>query len=360
MPDGNTRSVKERFDHGKIGEVSDLSARREHDRLRQLINRERGSVPSAPRGETFSEAAKAYLQDIAPHLACSTVRQRQSHLRFHLLPRFGAVELMALDVKTLQRFATEMLATNNRKTILNVLGTFFAVLDFARKYGMRVPDITLASLTIKGDKGERERPYLKPEEVTKILAEAKEPYKTIFALAWATGLRAGELLGLTVNDLDFQRGLINPRKQADDSTRSLRELKTRKSASPIPMTPETAEMLNNYLQNVWRENPSGLLFPNRSGRPRKRQYVVKFGLRPVLKRIGLPTEGVGLHAFRHGMGTALANSKVSPKIVQQILRHTDIKTTLRYYIHCDLDEQRNALAAVSIGTKVPIGTTPGG
>src|SRR5215470_1126057 len=45
MADGSTRSVKERFDHGKVGQISELSARREHDRLRQTINRERGSVP---------------------------------------------------------------------------------------------------------------------------------------------------------------------------------------------------------------------------------------------------------------------------------------------------------------------------
>jgi hypothetical protein len=81
-PDGNARSVKERFDHGKVGEVSELSARREHDRLRQKINRERGSVPTAPKGETFKDAADAYIESIAPHLSCSTVRQRQSHLRF--------------------------------------------------------------------------------------------------------------------------------------------------------------------------------------------------------------------------------------------------------------------------------------
>jgi integrase len=62
---------------------------------------------------------------------------------------------------------------------------------------------------------------------------AKEPYKTIVALAWATGLRAGELLGLSVSDLDFQREVIQPRKQADDHTRRLRELKTRKSSRQL-------------------------------------------------------------------------------------------------------------------------------
>jgi hypothetical protein len=43
------------------------------------------------------------------------------------------------------------------------------------------------------------------------------------------------------------------------------------------MIPEVEAMLANYLRQVWQENPSGLLFPNRNGRPRKRQYIVKSG-----------------------------------------------------------------------------------
>ena len=73
-----------------------------------------------------------------------------------------------------------------------------------------------------------------------------------------------------------------------------------------------------------------------------------------MRRLDLPTKDVGLHAFRHGLGTALSENGVSPKTVQNILRHTDFATTMRYYIHSDTDAQRNALAA--IGTNVPIGT----
>jgi integrase len=348
MPDGNTRSVKQRFDHGKDGETSELSVRREHDRLRQQINRERGSVPPAPRGESLADAAKLYIESIAPHLSCSTVRQRESHLRFHLLPRFGTAALMSIDIPAVQCFATDMLRTNARKSIINVLGTLFAILDYARKCGMRVPEITITALTITPDRGDTETPYFKPEDAARIVAAAKEPYKTIFALAWSTGLRAGELLGLRVTDLDFQRGLIQPRKQADDSTRQLRELKTRRSNSVVAITQETAALLTGYLKNNWRENPEGLLFPNRNMRPRKREYVVKFGLKPLLRKFGMPVKDVGLHAFRHGLGTALSNSKVSPKTVQQILRHADIKTTFRYYVHSDTDAQRSALETVQL------------
>jgi len=139
--------------------------------------------------------------------------------------------------------------------------------------------------------------------------------------------------------------LVCPRKQADDRTRELRDLKTKKSRTPVPITPETVAVLRAYLK-TWKSNPQRLLFPNRVGRPWRRVNVVRFGLRPVLRKLGLPTYKAGLHAFRHGLGTALADSGVSPAIVQRTLRHTDIKTTLRFYVHADADAQRAALASV--------------
>jgi integrase len=109
----------------------------------------------------------------------------------------------------------------------------------------------------------------------------------------------------TVTDIDFDRLMICPRRQADDRTRVLRELKTKKSRTAVPITHETATVLRNYLRLRWRANPQGLLFPNRIGRPGKRANIVKFGLHPILKQLGLPTHRAGLHAFRHGLGTAL-------------------------------------------------------
>jgi integrase len=120
------------------------------------------------------------------------------------------------------------------------------------------------------------------------------------------------------------------------------------------MTDQTVVMVKRYLKNHWRANPDGLLFPNRNDRPRKRELVVKFGLKPILRKFNLPTKDVGLHAFRHGLGTALSNSKISPKTVQQILRHSDIKTTFRYYVHSDTDAQRSALQEIQLVQMCPL------
>jgi integrase len=73
----------------------------------------------------------------------------------------------------------------------------------AKKCGIRVPDIPAGSLAIAGDRDGREAVYFKQADVTRILKLAREPYRTIFTLAAVTGLRAGELLGLTVADVDL-------------------------------------------------------------------------------------------------------------------------------------------------------------
>lgn len=208
------------------------------------------------------------------------------------------------------------------------------------------PDIPERSLAIAGDRDETEAVYFKTADVQRIITSAREPYRTLFILAAVTGLRAGELLGLTVTDIDFDRLMICPRRQADDRTRVLRELKTKKSRTAVPITQETATVLRSSLKLRWRANPHNLLFPNRRGRPCNRANVVKFGLHPILRQLGLPTRRAGLHAFRHGLGTALADSGASPAIVQRTLRHSDIKTTLRFYVHADADSQRTALANI--------------
>jgi integrase len=69
--------------------------------------------------------------------------------------------------------------------------------------------------------------------------------------------------------------------------------------------------------------------------------VVKFGVKPILRELGLPTKGVGLHAFRHGIATELARI-ISLVDVQKDMRHADIKSTLKY-IHTDKAVQRKAL-----------------
>lgn len=352
-----TRKVRHLIGRVGPGGISERAARREHDRIMQEVNRRRGSVAPAAPGRSFTDAVEEWRTAIAPTLSPSTVRAYESHLRKHVLPKFGDASVHSLDLGALQQFATGLRKTVSRKTAINILGAIFSILDYAGRTGTRVSKVRFEDIRFGSETAAPPAAFFTRDLATQIIQEAKEPYKTLFAVDWATGLRSGELLALTTADLDFLRKTISVTKSADDSTREIRQPKTPSSSAILPMPSALEATLKHYLTQHWKPNEKGWLFPNRRGtRPRLRDNVVKYGLKPVLRKLGIPSHDVGLHAFRHGLATELASTGTPVPTLQQQMRHADVRTTLEIYAHVLPDSQRKAVEGAAISTVVPIGT----
>jgi integrase len=146
-------------------------------------------------------------------------------------------------------------------------------------------------------------------------------------------------------------------KSVDDATREVRQPKTPSSIGILPMPSTLEAKLRDYIQSHWKPNSAQILFPNRKGmRPRSRDNVVRVGLKPILKKLGIPSADTGLHAFRHGLATELVENSVPLTVLQTQLRHADVKTTLRVYSHVIPQSQRDAMERVATS---PIGTVNG-
>jgi len=173
-------------------------------------------------------------------------------------------------------------------------------------------------------------------------------------------MRAGEILALTTEDLDFTRKIIRVDKSADDRTRQSGQPKTPDSVAMLPMPSALETVLQNYLKHDWKQNAANLLFPapRKEGLPRSRNNTVRTGLKPILRKLKLPTKDVGLHAFRHGLASDLAEHSVPLPVLQQQMRHADVRTTLRVYAHAIPASQREVMEQQgnAIGTNVAIGT----
>lgn len=342
--DGKTKRVKQRIGSGEA--MSERAARREHARIMENINRERGSLAPVFRDQTFAEAVSKWRSAVAPNLSPATLRQRESYLRVHILPRFGKSYLTEMGVHALQQFSTDLRQTLSAKTIENVLSSVFVIRDYAAKNGMNAANVNFTDLQLGGSTP-ADAPFFTRKQVGEIIVASPEPFKTLFAVAWSTGLRAGEILALTLDDLDFNHRTVRVNKSLDDSTREVRQPKTPKSISVLPMTHDLEAKLRDYIQSFWKPNPGKILFPNRKGtRPRSRDNVVRVGLKPVLKKLGIPGHDVGLHAFRHGLATELAEASVPLTVLQKQLRRADVKTTLRVYSHVIPQTQRDAMEQI--------------
>ncbi len=265
-----------------------------------------------------------------------------SHLRFHLVPAFGHRRLDDIGQEQVQVLVGKLAKGRSRPTSLNVLGTLASVLKMARKWGYAVAGFQRSDLVIPCSKPSKPGRFFTAEQVRSILALASEPWYTIFALAAMTGLRPGEVLGLSIDDLDFEHRLIFVRRSAWYS--HLISPKSARSVATVPMPGPLAEMLTNYLAS-WRPNEKRLLFSNRRGNPCSENKVVQKRLWPILDTLSIPR--CGMHAFRHAHASLLISSGASPKVAQEQLRHSDPGITMRSYAHVLGSEQRDAAEKVA-------------
>jgi integrase len=349
-PDGSTvtKQVKR-----CLGEMSERAALREHARIMEAVNQQRGSIAPIPKGQTFAEAVEKWRVAIAPNLSPATVRPRESFLRTHIMPRFGKCGLAEIGVHELQTFSTDLRKSAiSYNTVFQVLATIFGVMRYAEKCGDKVQEVSFEDLEL-GKKTAEPVPFFTRAQVTDIIAAAREPFKTLFAIAWFTAMRAGEILALTTADLNFTDRTIRVNKATDDNTREVRQPKTACSTALLPMPSGLETILRNYLMK-WKPNPAGILFATKDGtRSRSRDNVVRVGLKPVLRKLGIPTHNAGLHAFRHGLATELAENSVPITALQSQMRHADVKTTLRIYSHVIPQTQRDMMENVSVSQSLP-------
>ena len=241
-----------------------------------------------------------------------------------------------------QIFVTQLSQKASRKTVLNVVGTLSSMVSTARKWGYVTEAVKMGDLALPHEGVRPEARFFTPEQVRRIIALAPEPSRTMFAVAAMTGIRAGELLGLKVDDLDFTRKLIFIRRSVHRG--HVQTVKSKASQKPLPMPEALAGILTEYLRG-WRENPECWLFINRRGRPYSADKVVILKLWPILDVLKVPR--CGLHAFRHFHASLLLETGASPQVAQAQMRHADARITLEVYSHIVGESQRSAVERVA-------------
>jgi integrase len=327
-----------------LGPVSALSHRHALAALQPYLD----AVNTAPaptamkRGKTFAEAVKEWQEQIAVNLKPSTVRAAESHLAQHIEPRLGSFFLQDMTARNLQAFVTSTAATGvRRKTLENILQTVFSILRTARMFGNALPQVKRSDLMLPPNEAQKEVRFLSAKEVGRIINNAKEPYATMFAVMGMTGCRVGEMLGLKIGDLDFNRNVIYIRRSIDSRTKQEQSTKTKNSTGEVPMPEALEKRLRVFMKTEYRENPNRYLFANRNGKPYSVGKVTEYGLWPVQDKLGIPHTGT--HAFRHAAASELLEEGAPLTVVQRQLRHGDAKTTLQKYGHVVGDSQRRAI-----------------
>ncbi len=179
-----------------------------------------------------------------------------------------------------------------------------------------------------------------------MLTEAKEDhFEALYVLAVTTGLRQGELLGLSWEDVDLDSGVLRVRRTLQalgfpkGAPATLTEPKTPRSRRSVKLTAMAVEALKEHRQrqdeerqvagDAWKDR--GLVFPTQVGTPVNYANLNHRSFKPLLKRAGLPN--IRFHDLRHTCATLLLSKGVHPKIVSDVLGHASVAITLDTYSH---------------------------
>jgi integrase len=169
-------------------------------------------------------------------------------------------------------------------------------------------------------------------------------------------LRRGEVLGLRWIDIDFERATLRVTGALQRHRGKLERTstKTAASAQPISLPPMLLASLRRHQEAQERERAAagqrwqerGLVFTSRLGTPIEPRNLIRH-FKSVLKRAGLP-QSVRFHDLRHSCATLLIAQGVHPRVVMEILRHSQISTTMNTYAHVLPRLQQDATAKIEV------------
>lgn len=265
------------------------------------------------------------------------------------VPMLGSKRLESLGVVDVRRFLTQL---ENRTTAATAKESH-RVLRTALSAACREELIArnVAGLVEPPRASSRElSPWTLDETLDFLAASRKDPLYAAFVLAIAMGLRRGELVGLRWNDVDLDKRVLYVRQQTqrrsgvlyDDDTKNRRN-----RALPLPAMCIAPLRWHRMRQVAAKQrageswDDGGYVFATRNGRPVEPRNVYRSFTR-VAQSAGLRV--IRLHDARHGCATLLTAAGVAPRVVMEILGHSQISITMDVYTHVVQDTQRKAIS----------------
>jgi integrase/recombinase XerD len=308
-----------------------------------------GDMPALPPVEAEIGRFAIYLRDTRG-LAEKTIKNHGQWLRAFLrFLRFdrGPSKLRRLQPCQIESFLRQCARTNNRFSLQHVVATVRTFLQWRHAQGLLSRPLHRQIDTPRVYRGERLPRAMAWDQVQALLqsvdrSEARgERDFALLYLAAAYGLRSGELVRLTLDDIDWPG-------------RTLRILQT-KTRQPLqlPLTDEAANMLIRYLRRARPASSHRQLFlRTRAPRGPLQPTAVREVLAHRLQQSGLNLPACGTHVLRHSFAMRLMEQGVALKTIGDALGHRDLEST-SVYIRLDVAALREV--ALPVPAAVPSG-----
>jgi integrase len=298
---------------------------------------------------TMAELVAHYTEKELPNKTPYTGEVYSGYLRTWILPHWKGYSLSDVKAVAVEAWlATLPLANGTKAKLRNVM---HAIFNHAMRYEWA--DKNPISLVRQSAKRERIPEVLKQEEVTSLLAELSEPWKTAVFLDITTGLRVSELLALRWSDCDFtareihlSRGIVR---------QVIGEMKTEASRKPLPMDDRLADVLMQWRGICPYNQPGDYVFasPAKDGaQPYWPNAAMEKHIRPAAERAGI-AKRVGWHVLRHTFGTWVSSQGADVATTKALMRHANASITMDRYVQAVTPAKREAQSRVVSSISFP-------
>lgn len=298
-----------------------------------------------PRKETVAEWLDTWLETYAKNSVKSyTFDAYRRICELHLKPAFGRIKLSDLNGVQVQNCYNALLTEKklSAKTVKNVHGILHRALDRAVKLGMIRSNVSNQCDLPKSRR--KEFAPMEEDDIARFLKAIQEcKFGLLYQVTLFTGLRQGEVLGLTWDCVDFARNTIYINKQLQKTekvggtytlvpTKNSRNRMITVAASVMELLRQQKlkQMEMRLLAGPAWNNPWELVFTNEFGR-NLCHFTVYKEFKAVVKEIGIPEER--FHDLRHSYAVASIESGDDIKTVQNNLGHATASFTLDVYGH---------------------------
>lgn len=297
-----------------------------------------------------------WLADMKNVLKPSTWETYDKTIHGKILPYFSERNHYLRDLKP--KIFTEYfkyLKTNGRtgggglgeKSVKNIRGVLSVALEDAHKNKLIDSNPISESRMPAFEKDiKTDIPTYSTQEVRQLLdyAKASESHIYVFlVLVLFTGARKGELLALTWDDIDFEKGVMTINKSRTGTRAEVTQLvtkpKTKGSNREIPLA---NEVLDALIQEKEKQDECsrlmGKCYPKNNyvirtvnGTPYSNLSAINRVVNRLIKKAGLPH--CTIHGFRHTVASILDDNGVSLQDISILLGHENVSTTEKIYIH---------------------------
>lgn len=296
--------------------------------------------------ETVSLAANAWLKRCKAYgLERATLRSYEGHFRHHIEPKIGDLLLSEMTRGDVEEFLDDMLESSSKAMTKKVLASLRAILDHGQSRDWIDRNFAREVKLTHGRRHEEEKVIPTKDEIRSLLKNVPAKHKPIIVTVIFTGMRSSELRGLTWENVDLERGIIQVRQRAD-RWNEMGVPKSRAGRRDIPLTPMVRETLKEW-QKVCPKGPLGLVFPNGKGNPESLANLYNRAFKPLMVECGI-VDGAGkprfsIHCLRHAAASLYIEQGWSPKKIQTILGHSSINMTFDVYGHLFHDAEADVV-----------------